>query len=312
VADARKFIDAGRFAARAKPVLLVKGGRSQAGAKAAFSHTRALAGADAVYSAAFRRAGILQLDGLDELLDTALAFSRSHRTAPRTLAILTNGGGAGRLAADALDRAGGGLTPFVSGNPGDLARPASAQWGRRPTRWTSWATPRRRSMPPASRLCSPRRTSRRVLVINCPTAVADSGLAAEAVIAAAQRAGQARACGLAGLRPAVADGRARLNAACVQPMDRRKRPCGRLPGSAKRAGCTTSLREAPDGGDGDVDVVCAREIVAKALAAGRDALDPLEVQGVLQAYGVPILETPSWRTPAEAGAAAAAIALRWC
>src|SRR5678816_2842684 len=57
--DAPKFMAAARAAARAKPVLVLKGGRSAAGAKAAFSHTRALAGADAVYSAAFRRAGIL-------------------------------------------------------------------------------------------------------------------------------------------------------------------------------------------------------------------------------------------------------------
>ena len=61
ITDARKFMTAGRIAARAKPVVVIKAGRSAAGAKAALSHTGALAGSDAVYDAAFRRAGMLRV-----------------------------------------------------------------------------------------------------------------------------------------------------------------------------------------------------------------------------------------------------------
>ena len=71
IKDARKFMSAARAAARAKPVLVVKSGRHAQGAKAAMTHTGALAGSDAVYDAAFRRAGLLRVLDLDELFAAA-------------------------------------------------------------------------------------------------------------------------------------------------------------------------------------------------------------------------------------------------
>ena len=71
ITHARKFMSAARAAARSKPVMVVKAGRSIAGARAAASHTGALAGTDAVYDAAFRRAGMLRVDTMDELFDAA-------------------------------------------------------------------------------------------------------------------------------------------------------------------------------------------------------------------------------------------------
>jgi len=303
--DARKFMSAARAAVQAKPVRVLKGGRSDPGAKAAFSHTRALAGADAVYSAAFRRAGVLQVDGLEALFDTALALCDAHGVAPRTLAILTNGGGAGVLAADALDRAGGGLAPLSPETQAALRGllPASGACAN-PVDLLGDARPELYASALAALLDAPEVEA--VLVINCPTAVADSGEAAEAVVTAAQ--GSAKPVLAAWLGEAgVAVGRARLNAAGI--------PTYGSPEAAVRAFVRLDearrlhdqLLEAPDGGDGEVDADRARAIVAKALAAGRDALDPLEVQGVLQAYGVPILETRIAGTPAEAGGVAEAL-----
>jgi acetyltransferase len=96
VSDARKFMSAARAAARLKPVVVVKSGRMAQGAKAAATHTGALAGSDAVYDAAFRRAGLLRVLDLRELFDCAELLGR-HVHAPNRekLTILTNGGGLG-------------------------------------------------------------------------------------------------------------------------------------------------------------------------------------------------------------------------
>jgi acetyltransferase len=91
VVAARKFMSAGRIAARNKPVLVLKSGRSSAGAKAAMSHTGALAGADLVYDAAFRRAGMLRVGELRELFDAVTTLSAGIRVKGDRLTITTNG-----------------------------------------------------------------------------------------------------------------------------------------------------------------------------------------------------------------------------
>jgi acetyltransferase len=102
IKNARKFMSAARAAARVKPVVVVKAGRQAVGAKAAATHTGALAGADAVYAAAFHRAGLLRVLDLGELFDAAETLGRVRHLKGNRLAILTNGGGLGVLAADRL------------------------------------------------------------------------------------------------------------------------------------------------------------------------------------------------------------------
>lgn len=102
VKAARKFMSAARSAARNKPVILVKAGRAPEGAKAAASHTGALMGSDAVFDAAVRRAGMLRVTTLMDLFVASETLARSRPIHGDRLAILTNGGGAGVLAADAL------------------------------------------------------------------------------------------------------------------------------------------------------------------------------------------------------------------
>jgi acetyltransferase len=105
----RKFMSAARAAARIKPVVVVKSGRHAQGAEAAQTHTGALAGADSVYEAAFRRAGLLRVLDLDELFAAAETLGRVRPFPGKRLAILTNGGGIGVLAVDRLADLGGTL-----------------------------------------------------------------------------------------------------------------------------------------------------------------------------------------------------------
>jgi len=102
----RKFMSAARAAARNKPVIVVKAGRSVQGQKAAASHTGALAGSDLVYDAAITRAGMLRVDTLQQLFLAAETLTRFRTNPSDRLTILTNGGGAGVMAADAAENAG--------------------------------------------------------------------------------------------------------------------------------------------------------------------------------------------------------------
>jgi acetyltransferase len=116
IKDARKFMSAARAAARIKPVVVVKSGRMAQGAKAAATHTGALAGSDAVYDAAFQRAGVLRVSDLRELFDCAETLGRLKSPPGKRLAILTNGGGIGVLAVDRLVELGGvpaAMTPEI-------------------------------------------------------------------------------------------------------------------------------------------------------------------------------------------------------
>lgn len=105
----RSFMSAARSVSRIKPIIALKSGRSKAGARAAASHTGALAGEDSVYDAAFKRAGILRVNEFEELFDCAEFLAKQKQPRGKRLAIVTNSGGPGVMAADAL--AGHGLEP---------------------------------------------------------------------------------------------------------------------------------------------------------------------------------------------------------
>lgn len=107
--DPRRFMSAARDFARNKPIILLKSGRSEAGAKATLSHTGSLAGNDAVYRAAFQRAGILQVDTVQQLFDLTQAIAMQPLPQGNRLAIVTNAGGPGVLATDFLTSNGGKL-----------------------------------------------------------------------------------------------------------------------------------------------------------------------------------------------------------
>lgn len=106
VGDGKSFMAAARFATAYKPVVMMKVGQTDAGAVAARSHTGALAGADRVVDAAFRQVGIVRAYTMDELFDLAMAFAYAPLPSGRRVAVVTNAGGPGVMATDALERHG--------------------------------------------------------------------------------------------------------------------------------------------------------------------------------------------------------------
>lgn len=105
----RRFMSAARAFARNKPIIVLKSGKSEAGAKASMSHTGSLAGNDAVYEAAFRRAGIISVERIAQLFNIAQALAMQPLPSGNRLAIVTNAGGPGVLATDFLTANGGEL-----------------------------------------------------------------------------------------------------------------------------------------------------------------------------------------------------------
>jgi acetyltransferase len=304
VRGARKFMSAARAAARSKPVVVIKGGRGQAGAKAAFSHTGALAGADAVYEAAFRRAGLLQVTELGDFLDAAATFSKGTPRPVRGLAILTNGGGAGVLAADALEREGSAPVELSDETKAALSKLASANWsGRNPVDILGDAPAALYGQALEVLARAPEVDA--ILALNCPTAVTDSTDAADAVIAAAPRGWTPKPVLTAWLGgTGVVEARRRFAKAGL--------PTFETPEAGVRAFALLRgyglaldrLLHAPDGSEGAGESATARAVVEGALAEGRTSLSPLEIQAVLGAYSIPIVETRIVGSPAEAGAAA--------
>ena len=106
LSNLRKFMSAARAVSRIKPIIVLKTGSSPAGALAAASHTGALAGDDAVYDAAFKRAGVVRVRTIEELFDCAELMAKQPRPAGPRMAVVTNGGGPGVMAIDALARHG--------------------------------------------------------------------------------------------------------------------------------------------------------------------------------------------------------------
>ncbi len=105
VKDGKRFLNALRYASERKPVIILKAGKSESGAKAAASHTGSLAGSYAIYNAAFKQAGAIEVEEMEELFDAAKAFEMYSKAGKRT-AVITNSGGPGVLATDKLERLG--------------------------------------------------------------------------------------------------------------------------------------------------------------------------------------------------------------
>lgn len=107
IGDARHFLSAARRVSMKKPIIVIKAGRTAAAAKAAASHTGSLTGSDEVLDAAFKRAGVMRVDGIDDIYDLTNTLSKQPLPQGRRLCIVTNAGGPGVLATDALAQGGG-------------------------------------------------------------------------------------------------------------------------------------------------------------------------------------------------------------
>jgi acetyltransferase len=184
VTHARKFMSAARAAARVKPVIVLKAGRYKEGAMAAARHTGAVAGDDAVCDAAFRRAGMLRVYQMQALFDAVETLAMSPRSiSGNKLAILTNGGGVGVIATDALIQRGGRLAELSSRTIERLDATLPTAWSRsNPIDIMSDAPAERYAK--ALEIILDNEELDAVLVLNCPIAVVSGADAAMAVIGA--------------------------------------------------------------------------------------------------------------------------------
>lgn len=115
VVEGGRFLQLAREASRVKPIILVKSGGTHAGARAASSHTGALAGSDKAFNAAFKQTGVIRAEGIEDLFETAKAFNCRRLPSGNNLLIVTNAGGPGILAADTAEKAGIDLPPLSRG-----------------------------------------------------------------------------------------------------------------------------------------------------------------------------------------------------
>jgi acetyltransferase len=185
ITNARSFIAAARAAAMIKPVIVLKTGRSEEGAKAAASHTGSLAGADAVYDAVFQRCGLLRVADMNELFDTMETLARSQRLFGDRLCILTNGGGLGVLATDKLIELGGKLAQLQDKTIARLNEALPATWSHgNPVDIIGDAPGERYAN--AFRIIMEDSNVDAILVLNCPVAIVPSIEPAEAILNAYQ------------------------------------------------------------------------------------------------------------------------------
>ncbi|MEP9354455.1 bifunctional acetate--CoA ligase family protein/GNAT family N-acetyltransferase [Xanthobacter sp. KR7-65] len=307
VTDARKFMSAGRIAARAKPVIVIKAGRSAAGARAAMSHTGVLAGSDLVYDAAFRRAGMLRVHEMRELFEAVTTLSSGIRLAGERLAILTNGGGAGVVAVDALEVGAGQLGTLQPATLEALDKLLPRTWSRgNPVDVQGDADGARYGTALKALLAD--KGSDAVLVLHAPNALSDSGAAADGVMAVLETRPRAPVltCWLG--ETAAAGARRRFAARRIPTYDtpdEAVRAFGHLVSYQRNQ---TLLMETPPARTFDEpDREVGRRLVEGVLREGRSALTEVEAKAVLAAYDIPVVDTRIAASPEEAGRLAAAI-----
>ncbi|OGA03395.1 MAG: GNAT family N-acetyltransferase [Betaproteobacteria bacterium RIFCSPLOWO2_02_FULL_62_17] len=305
IRDARRFMSSLRAAARAKPVILMKVGRHPAGSRAAVSHTGAIVGLDDVFDAAVRRAGVVRVRSVGELVAAGQALASRIRPAGKRLAVITNGGGPGVMAAD---RAGDLGLPLASLSAATLevlriALPVNWSHGN-PVDLIGDADSARYRTAVSACLADPGVDG--VLVILAPQAITDAGDAARAVIEAV--AGSAKpviACWMG--EASVAAARTVLAGAGI-PVFRTPEPAVQM--FAHISSFYDNQRSllqvaAPLTEQAPADVAAAARLIAAALAAGRTLLNEAESKQVLAAFHIPVAQATTAHSVEEALALAA-------
>ena len=298
LSTARKFMSAARAAARNKPVLVVKAGRSAAGQQAAASHTGALAGSDLVIDAAIRRAGMLRVDTLDDLFvaaETLAHFRSPVRGADlemlERITLVTNGGGAGVLAADEVARLQLSLAPLAESMKAELDKVLPANWSRANPVDIIGDAPVERYVQALTALLA-RPESGTLLFMHAPTAIVPSAQIAAALLPLAQ-AHPARlvSCWLGG--EAVAEARRLFHEAGIPTYDTPEQAVHALAMLATYRRNQELLLEAPPALSAaqPIDMPAVREVIDRALAAGREMLSEPEAKALLAACGVPTVAT---------------------
>jgi acetyltransferase len=292
VTHARKFMSAARAAARSKPTLVIKAGRAPEGAKAATSHTGALAGADDVYDAAIRRAGMLRVYTTEDLFDAVETLARARPLRGDRLAIVTNGGGPGVMATDALIAKRGRLAPLSAQAIARLDEILPANWSRANPVDIIGDAPAQRYVDTLDVVLREPDVDA-ALFIHAPTAIVPSAEIATAVAPlAAQTSRNLLACWLGGAT--VAQARTLFSEAGIPTYDTPEEAVRGFMQMVQYQRNQKLLMEVPAAtASGAADREQARAIVQRVLDDGRTLLSEPEAKQVLAAYGIPVVRTRS-------------------
>ncbi|MEW6303544.1 MAG: bifunctional acetate--CoA ligase family protein/GNAT family N-acetyltransferase [Verrucomicrobiota bacterium] len=299
VGDARAFLSAAREVALSKPIIVIKVGRTNEAAKAAASHTGSLTGSDEVLDAAFRRAGVLRVNAIEELFDMAEVLAKQPRPTGPRLAIVTNAGGPGVLATDMLITSGGQLAPLSAATMAALNHVLPAHWSHNnPIDIIGDAGAERYAQ--AVDIIAKDDHNDGVLVILTPQAMTDATATAEQLKPLARLNGKPILASWMG-GPQIDAGDAILNAASI--------PTFRYPDEAARAFVymwrysqnLRALYETPAlPAEEYKDRARAAQLIDKARRSGRTLLTEAESKHLLHAYGIPVVETHVATTEDEA------------
>ena len=312
IKDARKFMSAARAAARIKPVVVVKSGRMAQGAKAAATHTGALAGSDAVYDAAFQRAGVLRVSDLRELFDCAETLGRLKSRPGKRLAILTNGGGIGVLAVDRLAELGGipaAMTPAIREKLDAVLPPTWS--GSNPVDIIGDADPARYAAALEVLLADPGNDA--ILVMNVQTAIAPADEIAAVVtdIVRKYRAPQRMSpkpvlAAWIGADQKISD---LLSGAGIPNYPTEDDAVRGFMHLVRHRELVETLAQVPPAMPSSFapDTEAARRVVVDALADDRQWLDPIEIKRLFDAYDIPMVPTYAATDAEQAVAHASAI-----
>ena len=305
IKDVRKFMASARAAARSKPVIVLKSGRSSAAASAAKSHTGALAGADDVYAAAFARSGLVRVNDLDELIAAAETLSRYPSFVGDRLGMVTNGGGLGVLAVDALMDHGGKLAKLGPETTAKLDAAMPPTWsGGNPIDIIGDADSARYAAAMEAALDD--RDIDAVLVMNCPTALLPSRDAAEAVANVVKsrrtRGGRMKPVFTVWLGDQERATEIFAEAGLPSYPTESEAVRGFMHMVRYRRG-QDALMETPENAEivAPADLAVLRGELDAAVKANKRWLDPILVDRILTAYGIPTVPIAAARTPQEAG-----------
>ncbi|MGA7932762.1 MAG: bifunctional acetate--CoA ligase family protein/GNAT family N-acetyltransferase [Kovacikia sp.] len=297
IGDARSFLSAAREVALTKPIIVLKAGRTEAAAQAATSHTGALAGSDGVLDAAFRRSGVLRVDQISELFDMAEVLAKQPRPKGPRLTIITNAGGPGVLATDALLNNGGELAQLSEDEIGALNQHLPPFWSHHnPIDILGDADPERYQQ--AIQIAAQNPESDGLLVILTPQAMTDPTQTAEQLKAwvETQNSSFAKPILASWMGDAeVSQGELLLNQAKI--------PTYRFPDTAAQVfsylwrfsynlrGIYETPVVATDAAAGIPDRPRVEAILTSARQANRTILTEVESKEILAAYGIPVVKT---------------------
>ncbi len=307
VRHARKFMSAARAAARSKPTLVLKAGRMAEGARAAASHTGALAGSDDVYDAAIRRAGMLRVLTTEDLFAAVETLARARPLFGERLVILTNGGGPGVMATDALAEGKGCMAQLARDTLRRLDEVLPATWSRgNPVDIIGDAPAGRYVQALDILLQDPQADA--ILFIHAPTAIVPAAEIARAVApVAAASSRNILACWLGA--GAVAEARQVFADAGIPSYRTPEEAIGAYLQIVQFKRNQNLLMQVPQAACTGVvaNRALAESIIHGALGAGRKILTEPESKQVLAAYGIPVVATRTAATVEEAVLAARAI-----